>query len=86
MDITLKNLNLGKIKALLDRQRSYLVWGNSFVLFYLFFKEVPFHWYYMFLILFLPIGVCIDIKYILPGERSYLDSKSKILKKINEKP
>lgn len=74
--------NIGKYKALFDRQRSYLAVVNFTMLICLFFRDKEIKWYY---ILALPIWfifLYVDVKYIMPQEFKYLHGKSPVFKEI----
>ena len=75
-------MNIGKIKSILDRQRVYASWGQFFMIVYIFIKSQGWQWWYLLVIPGWVLWAWIDTKYILPSERSYLDSKSNILKEI----
>ena len=81
----MKSLTPGKIKALIDRELSYLSKLNFVMIGFLFVKEVGWHWWYLSLIPLFLIWVWIDVKYILPSELDYLHRKSPVMKELLKK-
>jgi len=75
-------MNIGKLKAIIDRELSYVSKFNFVMIGYLFFKEVEFHLWYLSVIPVYLIWVYIDLKYIMPQEYNYIHSKSPFLKKL----
>jgi len=78
-------MNIGKLKAIIDRELSYVSKFNFVMIGYLFFKDVGFHWWYLFIIPLFLIWVFIDLKYIMPKELNYLHGKSPFLQKLMNK-
>lgn len=75
-------MNIGKIKAIIDRELSYISKFNFVMIAYLFFKEVGFNWWYLLAIPIFLIWIYIDLKYIMPQEYEYIHNKSPYLKKL----
>lgn len=75
-------MNIGKLKALMDRQRGYLSWINFVMICYLFFEKVGFHWYYYLFGVVWIVIFFIDIRYIMPQEFNYLHRKSPVMREI----
>ena len=78
-------LNLGKIKALIDRELNYVSKVNFVMIAYIFFKDVGWNWWYLLAIPIFLIWVIIDIKYIMPDEFNYLHGKSPFMQKLMKK-
>lgn len=76
---------IGKIKAIFDRQRSYLTSVNFLMISYLFFKDTGWSWWYLLVIPFWLVFVYVDTRYILPKEIDYLHRKSPVLKELLKK-
>jgi hypothetical protein len=75
-------INIGKIKVIIDRQKQYIQLINFVMIGYLFLETVGFHWWYL---LILPLWVLvgwIDLKYVVPKELEYWHGKSPILRRI----
>ena len=77
-------INVGKIKAMMDRQRQYISMLNFLMLAYLFFKEVGFQWWYLLVIPVWLIFVYIDLRYIMPSEYNYVWGKNPAYKRLLE--
>ena len=83
--ISRKGFSIGKIKALIDRQRNYISILNFFMLAYLFFEKVGFKWYYLSIIPLFIVWAWIDATYIMPKELDYVHRKSPVLKELLKK-
>jgi len=69
-------MNIGKLKAIFDREINYLSRFNFIMIAYLFFGKVGFHWWYLFAIPVFLAWVYIDLTYIMPREMDYLNKKN----------
>lgn len=78
-------MNIGKYKALIDRQRGYLSFVNFLILVYLFVEKTGFHWWFVLLLPALLIFAYIDAHYIMPKEFDYLHRKSPVMKELLKK-
>lgn len=78
-------LFIGKIKAIADRELTYLGRFNFIMIAYLFIKDTGFKWWYLLIIPVWIIWIYIDLKYIMPGELNYLHGKSPFLQKLMKK-
>lgn len=78
-------LNLGKIKAIVDRELTYISKLNFVMISYIFFKDVGWNWWYLSIIPVYIIWIYIDLKYIMPQEFDYLHNKSPFMKKLLNK-
>jgi len=76
---------IGKIKFIIERQRGYSGWINSVILFYLLINKTGLQWWYFLIIPFWLFWAWVDDRYIYPAERTYSDTKSKVLKDIKNK-
>lgn len=81
----LKNLNPGKLKAIIDRELNYLSKLNFIMIGYLFIKEVGIHWWFLLLIPAYLFWIIIDLKFIFPKELDYVHRKSPVLKELLKK-
>ena len=75
-------MNIGRLKAIADREINYISRFNFVMVAYLFFKEVGFYWWYLLIIPFILVWIYIDIKYIMPSELDYLFRKNPFMSKI----
>lgn len=80
-----EKLNIGKIKAIADRELSYVSKLNFVMICYLFIEKTGWRWYYLLAIPLFIIWAYIDIKYIMPKEYGYIHSKSPFLQKLMKK-
>lgn len=78
-------MNIGKIKALIDRELSYVSKINFLMIAYIFFKDVGWNWWYILIIPLFLIWVFIDVKYVMPKEFDYIHGKSPFMRKLMEK-
>ncbi len=78
-------MDLGKIKAIIDRELSYISKFNFVMIAYLFFKDIGFHWWYLLAVPIFIVWVFIDLKHIMPKELNYLHGKSPFMKKLMDK-
>jgi hypothetical protein len=78
-------VNIGKLKALLDRQRNYLSVINFLMIGYLFFEKAGFHWWYLVIIPFWLLFVYLDARFIWPRELDYTHRKSPVMKELLRK-
>ena len=78
-------INLGKIKALMDRELGYISKINFIMIAYIFFKDIGCSWWYLLGIPVFLIWIIIDIKYIMPDEFNYLHGKSPFMQKLMKK-
>jgi hypothetical protein len=76
---------IGKLKAIFDRQRSYLTSLNFVMISFLFLKDAGWNWWYLLIIPFWIVFAYIDVRYILPKEIDYLHRKSPVLKELLKK-
>jgi hypothetical protein len=67
--------NIGKYKAILDRQLSYYSRFNIVMIGYLFFKETGWSWWFMLAIPVAIVWLYIDLN-IMPSEFNYLNRKN----------
>lgn len=82
----MKFLNdIGKYKALMDRELQYVSRLQFVMIAYLFIKDVGVHWWYLLLIPAVILWTWFDIKYILPSELDYLHGKSPVFQKLLKK-
>ena len=75
-------MDIGKFKAITERQRGYLSFVNFLILLYLFFEKTPFRWWYL---LVIPVGIFwtwFDTVYIMPKEYDYLHHKSPVFREL----
>jgi len=75
-------MNIGKFKAIADRELGYVSKLNFVMIAYLFIKDVGFYWWYLLIIPIFIVWVWIDLKYIMPKEFDYLHNKSPLLSKL----
>jgi len=75
-------MNIGKLKAIADRELGYIGRLNFVMIAYLFIKDVGFHWWYLLVIPVFLIWIWIDLKYIMPKEFDYLHNKSPLFTKL----
>lgn len=78
-------MNVGKIKAIIDRQRGYLGIFNFAMVGFLFFDRVGWEWYYLLLIPIWFLFAYLDVRYIIPREFDYLHRKSPVFKELLKK-
>lgn len=78
-------MNIGKAKAIFDRQRNYFSTFNFVMIAVLFFKETKWSWYYLLAIPAWMVWTFIDTKYIMPKEFEYLHRKSPVMKELLRK-
>lgn len=78
-------LKLGQVKAIFDRQKSYLVSFNFLMVAYLFFDKVGFEWWYLLIIPFWFLFSIYDIKYIWPSEMDYVQQKGPVMKLLKDR-
>ena len=76
---------IGKLKAIFDRQKSYLASLNFLMISYLFFKEAGWNWWYLLIIPFWIVFIYVDVRCILPKEMDYLHRKSPVLRELLRK-
>ena len=82
IDIFKKKMNIGKAKAILDRQRNYLSFANFLMLLFLFMQKIEIKWYYLFIIPLWFVWIFIDVKLIWPKEINFIHRQSPMLKEI----
>lgn len=70
---------IGKWKAVVDRQRGYLNLLSLLMVTYLFIKEAGFSWYYLLVIPVFAVWTWFDAHYIMSREFDYLHRKSPVL-------
>ena len=75
-------MNIGKFKAIIDRELGYIGRLNFVMIAYLFIKDVGWHWWYLWSIPVFIVWVWIDLKYIMPDEFNYLHNKSPLFAKL----
>jgi len=75
-------MDLGKLKAIFDREFQYVSKINPVLIGYLFIKEVGWNPWYLLLIPVFLVWVYIDLKYIMPKEFDYLHRKSPVMQKL----
>jgi len=78
-------MNIGKLKAIFDREFGYISKLNFLMIVYIFVKEAGIHWWYILLIPLFLLWIYIDLKYIMPKEFDYLSRKNPILMDIWKK-
>lgn len=77
-----RKMNIGKLKAIFDREINYVSKLNFLMVGYLFISDAGWSWWYLMIIPAILIWTYIDIRYIMKNEIDYVWSKSEILKKI----
>ena len=77
-----QKMDIGKAKAIFDREFQYVSKINPILIGYLFIKEVGWHWWFFLFIPAFLIWIYIDLKYIMPKEFDYLHKKSPVFKKL----
>ena len=82
MRINEMEINIGKIKAIVDRQRNYFGLFNFIMIAYLFFDKVGWQWYYLLIIPFWFLWAYIDVTFIMPRELNYIHHKSPVMKEL----
>lgn len=75
-------INIGKYKAIFDREAAYLSKFNFVMILLLLLKDKGFYWYYLFIIPVFFVWVYIDLKFIMPNEFNYTQRKSPVTRKI----
>ena len=80
-----RKVNLGKAKAILDRQRNYLGLVQSMMIAFLFFKEVGWNDLYLLGLLLWPVFIYFDFKYVWQSEVNFIQRRSSAFRKILEK-
>ena len=67
---------VAKIKAIAEREKQYLGWINFFMIGYLFLDKVGWHWWYIFIIPFVPMWAWFEVTFIMPHENDYNQKKT----------
>lgn len=78
-------MTIGKLKALIDRQRGYLAIINFIMITSMFIERIGWRWYYLLLLPMWGIFAYFDTKYIMPKEFDYLHRKSPVMKELLKK-
>lgn len=82
--MSIKNINLGKLKVIIDRELMYVSRFQFIMIAYVFFKDIGWDWRYLSFIPIWLVWIWFDLKYIMSKEITYIHSKSEILKKLNK--
>lgn len=77
-------MNLGKLKWIVDRQRSYFYYVNTAMIIYLFFDRAGFSWWYLLIIPVFIFSVVIDIKFVVKDEIYQSASRNKVILEVLE--
>lgn len=75
-------LNIGIVKAIFDREMTYAARFNFFMIAYLFFKDIGFHWWYLLVIPAAIVWVYIDLRFIMPKEMDYISKKNPMMRQL----
>jgi hypothetical protein len=78
-------MNIGKFKAIMDRQRNYLAFINFLMIGYLFLQKTGFHWWYLLIIPAWIVFSYLDIRFIWPQELDYSHRKSPVMRELLKK-